>query len=119
MAKEHSRLVYSTDKGQLCPACQHSLSNCQCATLAAARPLGNGNVRIRRDTKGRKGKGVTLIEGLPLNISELEAMAKFLKTRCGSGGAVKDGVIEIQGDHRPTILEYLTSKNYDARLAGG
>jgi translation initiation factor 1 len=119
MAKEHSRLVYSTDKGKLCPVCHNGLSNCQCAALASARPLGDGKVRIRRDTKGRKGKGVTLIEGLPLNISELEAMAKLLKTRCGSGGAVKDGVIEIQGDHRPAIIEFLKSKNYDARLAGG
>lgn len=119
MAKEQSRLVYSTDKGKLCSACKQAVDVCQCAALAAERPLGDGKVRIRRDSKGRKGKGVTLIEGLPLNISELEALARVLKTRCGSGGAVKDGVIEIQGDHRPVILEFLKAKNYDARLAGG
>lgn len=119
MSKEHSRLVYSTDKGRLCPACNQAASACQCDALAAARPLGDGKVRIRRETKGRKGKGVTLIEGLPLNLGELETLAKQLKTRCGSGGAVKDGVIEIQGDHRPVILEFLKSRNFDARLAGG
>jgi translation initiation factor 1 len=119
MSKEHSRLVYSTDKGRLCPACHQPVGACQCAVQAATRPLGDGKVRIRRETKGRKGKGVTLIDGLPLNLGELEALAKQLKTRCGSGGAVKDGVIEIQGDHRPVILEFLKAKGFDARLAGG
>jgi len=119
MSKDQSRLVYSTDKGRLCPTCKQSVSTCLCSSQAAAQALGDGKVRIRRETKGRKGKGVTLIEGLPLNIGELEVLAKQLKTRCGSGGAVKEGVIEIQGDHRPVILEFLKAKNFDARLAGG
>lgn len=87
-------------------------------------PVGDGNVRgdkvrVRRETKGRKGKGVCLIEGLAMTTAELDALAKQLKTRCGSGGAVKNGVIEIQGDHRPAIVEFLNSKGITAKLAGG
>lgn len=82
-------------------------------------PAGDGNVKVRRETKGRKGKGVSLIEGLAMNAAELDALAKQLKTRCGSGGAVKNGIIEIQGDHRPVIIEFLNSKGIRARLAGG
>lgn len=82
-------------------------------------PAGDGNVKVRRETKGRKGKGVSLIEGLAMNAAELEALAKQLKTRCGSGGAVKNGIIEIQGDHRPVIIEFLKARGIAAKLAGG
>jgi translation initiation factor 1 len=81
--------------------------------------VGDGNVKVRRETKGRKGKGVCLIEGLAMTAAELDALAKQLKTRCGSGGAVKNGIIEIQGDHRPVIIEFLKSKGVSAKLAGG
>lgn len=81
--------------------------------------MGDGNVKVRRETKGRKGKGVSLIEGLAMTAAELDALAKQLKTRCGSGGAVKNGVIEIQGDHRPVIIGFLKSKGIAAKLAGG
>lgn len=115
----HSRPVYSTDKGRLCPACLNAQSACTCKAQAAASPVGDGNVKVRRETKGRKGKGVCLIEGLAMTAAELDALAKQLKIRCGSGGAVKSGVIEIQGDHRPVIIGFLKSKGIAAKLAGG
>ncbi|MEX0740536.1 MAG: translation initiation factor Sui1 [Pseudohongiella sp.] len=115
----NSRTVFSTDKGRLCPACLKATAECSCKAQAAARPAGDGNVKVRRETKGRKGKGVCLIEGLAMNAAELEALAKQLKTRCGSGGAVKNGIIEIQGDHRPAIIDLLKSKGIAAKLAGG
>lgn len=114
-----SRAVYSTDKGRLCPGCQHAVAECRCAADAAAIPVGDGKVRVRRETKGRKGKGVTLIEGLALTPAEIEALAKQLKARCGSGGAVKSGVVEIQGDHRPVIIDFLKAQGIAAKLAGG
>ncbi|WP_339859294.1 translation initiation factor Sui1 [Pseudohongiella acticola] len=116
---KNSRPVYSTDKGRLCPACLNATSACTCKTEAAALPVGDGNVKVRRETKGRKGKGVSLIEGLALTPAELDALAKQLKTRCGSGGAVKNGIIEIQGDHRPVIIEFLKNKGINAKQAGG
>jgi translation initiation factor 1 len=114
-----SRPVYSTDKGRLCPACLNALNACTCKAQAAAMPAGDGNVKVRRETKGRKGKGVSLVEGLAMNTAELDELARHLKTRCGSGGAVKNGIIEIQGDHRPVIIEFLKSKGISAKLAGG
>lgn len=114
-----SRPVYSTDKGRLCPICLNAVSACTCKAQAAALPAGDGKVKVRRETKGRKGKGVCIVEGLALNAAELDALAKQLKTRCGSGGAVKNGTIEIQGDHRPVIIEFLASKDIAAKLAGG
>lgn len=72
-----------------------------------------------RQTKGRKGKGVCLITGLPLTEEELKKLAKELKQRCGTGGTVKDGVIEIQGDNRDLLLEELRSRGYQPKLAGG
>jgi translation initiation factor 1 len=76
-------------------------------------------VRIERQTKGRKGKGVTLITGIPLNDEELKTLAKSLKQKCGSGGTVKNGIIEIQGDHRDQLLPLLTEKGWNVKKAGG
>lgn len=81
--------------------------------------MGDGNVRVSRETKGRAGKGVTLITGLPLNAADLDALATQLKKRCGCGGTVKHGVIEIQGDHRDTIVAQLVDLGYRAKRAGG
>lgn len=88
-------------------------------TQQAVRPEGDGIVRISRQTKGRKGKGVTLINGLLLTEEELKALAKELKQHCGVGGAVKSGVIEIQGDQRDSLLAVLKDKGFNAKLAGG
>jgi translation initiation factor 1 len=82
-------------------------------------PVGDGVVRVSRQTSGRKGSGVCLITGLPLAEAELKKIAKQLKQQCGSGGAVKNGVIEIQGEHRATLVVVLLKLGYQAKLAGG
>jgi translation initiation factor 1 len=82
-------------------------------------PRGDGTVRVSRETKGRKGKGVSLVSGVPLGAEALAALAKELKQRCGTGGTVKDGVIEIQGDHRDRLIEELQSRGHRVKRAGG
>lgn len=79
----------------------------------------DGIVRIHRETKGRKGKGVTLIKGISLGDKELKALAKQMKQQCGTGGAVKEGVIEIQGDQREVLKAFLEKRQYTVKLAGG
>ena len=111
------RLVYSTDQGRLCPECNEAIDNCSCMDLN--QPLGKGNVKIQLETKGRKGKGVTLVKYLALTAEELKVLGKKLKSHCGVGGSVKDGTIEIQGDQRPKIKAYLESQGIQAKIAGG
>lgn len=111
-------LVYSTDSGRLCPDCGQPAAQCQCKQQNDI-PLGDGIVRVSRETKGRKGKGVTLITGLPLTEKDLKALAKKLKAKCGTGGTVKDGVIEIQGDQRDVLVPELEKLNYTVKRAGG
>jgi translation initiation factor 1 len=111
------RIVYSTEKGKLCPACENSIKQCICRKNFS--PSGDGNVRVSRETKGRKGKGVTLIKGLNMDSATLASMIKKLKVMCGSGGTVKEGVIEIQGDHIERILDYLKKQGVKAKRAGG
>lgn len=101
-----------------CPGCGEPLDACRCAALAQAQAVRNAPVRVWLETKGRRGKGVTLVKGLPLDEAALEALGKQLKTACGSGGTVKDGVIEIQGDHRDTVLAALLKQGYAAKRAG-
>lgn len=114
-------LVYSTEHGETCPECRQPLADCRCAEQAEAARIAalDGIVRIRRETSGRKGKGVTTVTGVPLAEGKLKALAKSLKKRCGTGGAVKDGVIEIQGDHRQTLKAELEAQGYRVKLAGG
>jgi translation initiation factor 1 len=116
-----SRVVYSTGAGRVCPACGFPRNACRCKALAAARPAGPaGPVRVARQTQGRGGKGVTVITGLGLPAAELEALAKALKQRCGSGGrVVEGGVIEIQGEHRDTLVAELARRGIEAKRAGG
>lgn len=111
-------LVYSTDGGRMCPACRRPVAQCACAR-AAAPPPADGIVRVSRETKGRGGKAVTLVRGLALEAGALEQMAKRLKTACGSGGTVKDGVVEIQGDHCDRLLALLAAEGHKAKRAGG
>jgi len=80
---------------------------------------GDGMVRVARETKGRKGKSVTVISGVPLVGDVLEELATRLKKRCGSGGTVHEGVIEIQGDHRDTLVAELTKLGYGVKRSGG
>ncbi len=114
----HSRPVYSTTQGRLCPGCGQPVNACTCPRHPPA-PKSDGIVRIRRETKGRAGKGVTVITGVPLGEAELEKLGKQLKQRCGTGGTVKHGTIEIQGDHRTLLLNELARHGWTVKLAGG
>ena len=82
-------------------------------------PAPGGRVKVRRETAGRRGKAVTTVAGLPLADAELRELAGRLKKRCGVGGSAKDGIVELQGDHRDVVLEMLKAEGYDAVLAGG
>lgn len=110
-------LVYSTDAGRMCPACRQPVAACTCGQTPV--PAGDGIVRVSRETKGRAGKGVTLVKGLALDAAALTALAKQLKAACGSGGTVKDGVIEIQGDHCERVIEWLRRDGRTVKRAGG
>ncbi len=116
--KKIEGLVYSTETGRLCPGCGQSPKQCRCSREVNRQP-NDGVVRISRQTKGRKGSGVTVITGIPLKDAELKKLAKELKQKCGSGGTVKNGVVEIQGDHREVLLQVLKSSGYTVKLAGG
>lgn len=118
-AMSRSSIVYSTDQGRMCPQCRQAVSSCQCNAIEKAIVKGDGIVRIARETKGRKGKGVSLVSGLPLDEAGLKKLAASLKAHCGTGGTIKNGVIEIQGDHRDKLLKFLQDQGYKAKLAGG
>jgi translation initiation factor 1 len=104
--------------GSLCPNCRRPVRDCVCPKGApgAAKPAV---VRVGRETQGRAGKGVTTISGLPLAAPDVEALAAKLKKRCGSGGTVREGVIEIQGDHRDVIVAELNKLGWQAKRSGG
>lgn len=108
MNDSNSRLVYSTDSGRIDEP-----------KATVERPKGDGIVRIQRQTSGRKGKGVCLITGIDVDDTELAKIAAELKKKCGCGGAVKEGVIEIQGDKRDLIKTLLEAKGMKVKLAGG
>ena len=116
-------MVYSTGLGTLCPNCRRAVRECACpkdapgAASGAARTLSA--VRVGRETKGRAGKGVSVITGLPLRAAELEALAGELKKRCGSGGTVRGAAIEIQGDHRDALVAALIKLGWPAKKSGG
>jgi len=111
-------LVYSTDKGRLCPQCAQPVADCRCKSSQSVA-AGDGIVRIQRQIQGRGGKTVTVVSGLALADTELKALAKILKQRCGTGGAIKDGTIEIQGDHRETLRDALQQRGLTVKLSGG
>lgn len=118
---QNFRLVYTTDNGRMCPACNKPIAQCGCKadkSKPSHHQPNDGIVRIGRETKGRKGKGVTLVSGLPGGESDLKALAARLKRCCGSGGTVKDGLIIIQGDHRTTLEAELIRQGYRVKLAG-
>lgn len=102
-------IVFSTDKGRIKPEKKKHSS----------KPKGDGIVRVGRETKGRKGKGMTVITGVPTHPEGLRSLAKELKQKCGTGGTVKDGVIEIQGDHRDLLINELQSRGYTVKRSGG
>ena len=110
-------IVYSTELGRTCPQCSNALSKCICSKSKSGFP-SDGIVRIGRKTKGRKGSGVSIITGLPLDEKALKKLAKQLKQKCGTGGTVKSGVIEIQGDHRELLKLELTKQGYKVKISG-
>lgn len=110
--------VYSTRfGGAQCPECGKALIGCICKQLS--RGPNDGIVRVSRETKGRKGKGVTLVIGAPVEANELPKLCKELKRRCGCGGTVKDGAIEIQGDQRDVLVSLLEAKGWTVKRVGG
>ena len=115
----NTRLVYSTEESALCSTCGKQPVKCKCEKKKNNLPKGDGNVRVTTTTKGRKGKGVSLISGLPLEEVGLKELAKKLKQKCGTGGTVKNGVIEIQGDCRDLLVEELNKLGFNAKKAGG
>jgi translation initiation factor 1 len=111
-------VVYSTEHGRMCPACGKPVAKCDCRK-AGTPSAGDGVVRVGKETKGRKGKCVTVITGLSLDSDGLRDLAKRLKQRCGTGGTAKAGIIEIQGDHRDLLAEELKARGYFVKRAGG
>ncbi len=103
----------------MCPTCRLALAQCTCKANAKAAPLGDGAVRVSRETKGRGGKSVTLVKGLALDAMALAVLGKQLRTACGCGGTVKDGVIEVQGDHCELVIEALKKQGHNPKRVGG
>ena len=103
----------------MCPACRRPLAQCACASSAGAPAPGDGIVRVGRETKGRGGKAVTLVRGLPLDAATLAALGKRLRSACGAGGTQKDGVIEVQGEHVDRLVALLQGEGWRVKRAGG
>ncbi len=116
--KGNARLVYSSEQGRLCPGCGRPVPDCGCRR-SEGPPSGDGIVRVRRESKGRGGKTVTVVTGLPLGAEALKALAGELKRRCGTGGTVKEWTIEIQGDHLDLLVAELQRRGYAVKRAGG
>ena len=112
-------LVYSSDAGRMCPACRQPLAACVCSAAPARIDKGDGIVRVSRETKGRGGKAVTLVRGLALDAAALVACAQRLRSACGAGGTVKDGVVEVQGDHAERLVAVLQREGWTVKRAGG
>ena len=112
-------LVYSTEVGRTCPDCRLALAQCTCKAKARTAPVGDGVVKVSRQTKGRGGKAVTVVTGLALDADALAALGKQLRAACGCGGTTKDGVIEVQGDHCEKVIEALKKLGHHPKRVGG
>lgn len=115
---DDSSLVYSSEHGRMCPKCQQPVPKCIC-NKKKNYTSSDGIVRVSRETKGRKGSGVTLISGVPGDEETLKKLAADLKKKCGAGGALKDGIIEIQGDHRDRLFSELEKLGFKVKRSGG
>ena len=111
-------IVFSTGHGRMCPACGWPVNACRCSRSEII-PAGDGTVRVAKETKGRGGKCVTIVTGIPLSQAKLKALAKRLKRLCGAGGTVKGHVVELQGDHRDTLVTELKRLGYTVKRVGG
>lgn len=122
-----SKLVYTSESGRICPECERPVASCTCRPGKRCRPgaeevrpgPADGIARVQRETKGRGGKTVTVVTGLPIDETKQAEIAGILKKRCGCGGTAKDGVIVIQGDHADVIVEALQKQGFKAKRAGG
>ena len=115
---KQSGLVYSTGHGRMFPDCGKPVSACRCRQKNTP-PKSDGIVRVGRETKGRKGKGMTIITGVPLHPEGIQNLARELKQTCGTGGTVKNGIVEIQGDHRDLLVEELKKHGWTVKRSGG
>lgn len=116
--------MYSTESGRMCPQCRQPVTRCSCkaaARAASAVPAGGSaaSVRVELQTKGRGGKAVTVIRDVTLNPEDLMALGKRLRSECGAGGTLKDGVLEIQGDHREKVTRLLMAEGWKVKRVGG
>ena len=114
-------IVYSSERGRICPRCELPVAECTCRAGARATDAAGRDavVRVRRETKGRHGKTVTTVSGIPLPPPELKTLARDLKRRCATGGSLKQGVLEIQGDHCQLLIQELRALGYTVKRAGG
>ena len=112
-------LVYSTEGGRMCPTCRQPVAECVCNAKQPPAAQGDGVVRVSRETKGRGGKAVTVVRGVALDGEALASLGKRLRTACGSGGTMKDGVLEVQGDHCERVMEALAKEGWRVKRAGG
>ena len=119
MRKSGGGLVYSTEAGRMCPDCRRPVAQCTCRQAARAVPAGDGIARVQRESKGRGGKTMTVVRGAPVDAAALVQLGQQLKSACGSGGTVKDGTIEIQGDHRELVIAALVKQGHTVKRAGG
>ena len=106
------RLVYSTEKGSLCPGCGWPRSDCHCSKEAEEPVPGKPVAKLRFETKGRGGKSVTVVDGLPRNTAFVADLAKALKGALGTGGTAREGRVEIQGDHRERLRDLLRQRGF-------
>lgn len=111
-------LVYSTEGGRMCPACRKPVAACTCNASSVAPRAGDGIVRVSRETMGRGGKTVTLVRGLSLDTDAIIVLGKRLRTACGAGGTLRDGVLEIQGDHCERVIALLAADGFSVKRAG-
>ena len=118
MRNSDGGIVYSCEHGQMCPQCGEPVAGCSCGKKIT-KPSHSGVITVRRETKGRKGKGVTVIDGIPLDSAELKILVKQLKKLCGGGGTIKDGIVEIQGDHCAKLLDFMQRKGWKVKRTGG
>jgi translation initiation factor 1 len=119
MRKTGGGLVYSTEGGRMCPSCRRPVAQCACRQAAGMAPASDGIVRVLRETKGRGGKAVTVVRGVPVDAAALLKLGQDLKAACGSGGTVKDGTIEVQGDHVDKVMALLQQRDFKVKRAGG
>jgi translation initiation factor 1 len=115
--RDKPRLVYSTDTGRVCPGCGWPVRDCKCSSRAGSQSVPSGKItaKLRMEKKGRGGKSVTVIAGLPNNADFLDTLCKDLKRTCGTGGTVAGDTIELQGDLRDRVREFLVKKSFTVK----